>query len=64
MIKMIKKQQNITCLECGTNIEHLKSKGGLFIANNLTTSCEECNLGKRDVLLEERQLNAITLKNE
>ncbi len=69
------KRDNFACQYCGRNVkedkiklhcDHIKpkSKGGLFIANNLTTSCEECNLGKRDILLEKRQLNQIIVKNE
>jgi len=68
------KRDNFTCQYCGRNVKedkiklhcdhiHPKSKGGLFVANNLITSCEECNLGKRDIILEERQLNKIKLKN-
>ena len=34
-----------------------KKKGGLFVADNLTTSCEECNSGKRDVLLHKREIS-------
>lgn len=58
------KRDNFTCQYCGRNVkedkiklhlEHVipKNKGGDNSINNLTTSCEECNLGKGDVLLEE-----------
>ena len=58
------KRDNFTCQYCGRNVkedkiklhlEHIipKNKGGDNSINNLTTSCEECNLGKGDVLLEE-----------
>lgn len=61
------KRDNFTCQYCGRNVkedkiklhcDHInpKKKGGLFIPNNLITSCEECNVGKRDVLLEKKNL--------
>lgn len=61
------KRDNFTCQYCGRNVKedkiklhcdhiHPNNKGGLFVANNLITSCEECNLGKKDVLLEKRAL--------
>ncbi len=34
-----------------------RSKGGEITSDNLITSCEECNLGKRDILLNERFLS-------
>jgi len=62
----ILKRDNFTCQYCGKNpneddiklhIDHIipKSKGGKDIAENLIVSCEECNLGKSDVLLDARQ---------
>jgi len=61
------KRDNFTCQYCGRNVredkvklhcDHIipRNKGGLFVDNNLITSCEECNLGKRDILLSERKL--------
>ena len=61
------KRDNFTCQYCGRNVKedkiklhidhiHPNKKGGLFIAENLITSCSECNLGKRDVLLTEKAL--------
>ena len=64
------KRDNFTCQYCGKNviddkikihIDHIhpESKGGKFEIDNLITSCEECNLGKLDVLLTERILNKL-----
>ncbi len=61
------KRDNFTCQYCGRNVKedkiklhcdhiHPKSKEGLFIANNLITSCEECNSGKGNTLLSEHLL--------
>ena len=43
---------------CKLHLDHIipKSKGGKNIPSNLITSCLECNLGKSDILLEERDL--------
>lgn len=60
------KRDNFTCQYCGRNVkedkiklhlEHIipSSKGGGDTLNNLTTSCTDCNLGKLDVLLENRK---------
>lgn len=62
------KKDNFMCQYCGRNpkdnkcklvIDHIipRALGGTNDINNLTTSCESCNLGKRDILLENRQLN-------
>lgn len=50
----------------GIHCDHIRpaNKGGVLIVNNLVTSCEECNLGKRDILLEERQLNQGRIEND
>lgn len=59
------KRDNFSCQYCGRNvkedkvkiqIDHMipKSKGGKYSMNNLTTSCEECNRGKLDVLLTKK----------
>ena len=64
-------RDNFTCKYCGRNVkednikihvDHIvpKSKGGENIVTNLITSCEECNLGKRDILLKQRE----EVKNE
>ena len=61
------KRDNFTCQYCGRNVkedkiklhcDHIipRKKGGLYVDKNLITSCEECNLGKSDVLLEDRKL--------
>ncbi len=62
------KRDNFTCQYCGKNVkddgkrihcDHIVplSKNGKNIKSNLITSCKECNLGKSDVLLEERKQN-------
>lgn len=64
------KRDNFTCQYCGRNVkkdkikihcDHIipRSKGGKNNKKNLITSCEECNLGKSDVLLEDKILNKI-----
>jgi hypothetical protein len=66
------KRDNFKCQYCGRNpkddncklvLEHKipKSKGGTFEPSNLTTACQECNLGKKDTLLNEKCLEK---KNE
>ena len=74
----ILKRDNFMCQYCGRSprknkcrlqIDHIipKAKGGGDDINNLITSCEECNQGKKDILLEERQLqklNIIKVENE
>lgn len=62
------KRDNFKCVYCGKNpnddniklhIDHIKpkSKTGLLVKDNLITSCSECNLGKRDILLEIHQIS-------
>jgi len=62
----ILKRDNFKCQYCGRNvkedgvklqIDHIqpKNKGGTDNPENLITSCFECNLGKSDVLLENRK---------
>jgi len=43
---------------CKLNIDHIlpKSKGGTNEPKNLITSCFECNQGKKDILLESREI--------
>jgi len=61
------KRNNFTCQYCGRNVkddgvklhcDHIipKNKGGENTDSNLITSCEECNLGKGDCLLEEKRM--------
>ena len=63
----ILKRDNFTCQYCGRNvknhnvslhIDHIlpRKKGGTDKPENLITACQECNLGKADVLLEDRKL--------
>lgn len=58
------KRDNFSCQYCGRNViednikihcDHVipKSKGGIDIISNLVTACQECNLGKCDVLLNK-----------
>jgi len=61
------KRDKFRCQYCGRNpredkcklvIDHIipKARGGEDKVDNLITSCKECNLGKRDFLLEVKQL--------
>ena len=61
----ILKRDEFTCQYCGRNptedkiklhVDHInpKKNGGLFVKDNLITACKDCNLGKSDVLLNER----------
>lgn len=54
-------KDNFTCQYCGRkppqvilHIDHIhpKSKGGTDDEINLTTSCQDCNLGKRDKIIK------------
>lgn len=71
----ILKRDNFTCKYCGKNpieddvklqVDHIdpKSKGGLFNDDNLITSCIFCNVGKRDVLLDEHFKIKLKAKNK
>ena len=61
----ILQRDNFTCQYCGRTpqdgakleIDHIipRKKGGKTYEGNLTTSCWECNQGKKDFLLEERK---------
>jgi len=66
-------RDNFTCQYCGRckfdeevklQVDHIipRAKEGRNNRGNLITSCLECNQGKKDVLLEQRQLNKIKLK--
>ncbi len=68
-------RDNFTCQYCGRNVtddkikinvDHIipKAKGGLNKKNNLITSCRECNLGKSDVLLNQRIIDKLKLRNK
>ena len=58
-------RDNFTCGYCGRTpgdgaklmVDHIypKSKGGDNEEKNLLTACDECNLGKSDILLSARQ---------
>lgn len=66
---MILRRDGFKCQYCGRSakqeailhIDHIvpRSKGGAFTFDNLITSCLECNLGKRDVLLTKREINRL-----
>ena len=58
-------RDNFTCVYCGRSapnvelvVDHIvpKSKGGPCSPGNLVAACTDCNLGKSDVVLEERQI--------
>ena len=62
------KRDDFRCTYCGRgakedgvklHVDHIipESNGGEFKTTNLTTSCQECNLGKSDVFLSKRLLN-------
>lgn len=61
------KRDGFKCVYCGRSpsdgvtlqIDHIvpQSKGGKTVDTNLVTACQECNVGKSDILLEERRLN-------
>ena len=62
-------RDNFTCQYCGRtpkdnvilHVDHIipKSKGGKNTVDNLITSCVYCNMGKRDILLEQYDLDKI-----
>jgi 5-methylcytosine-specific restriction endonuclease McrA len=62
-------RDNFACRYCGRSvkekvilqIDHIipLSKGGTNNHNNLITACKECNLGKSDVLLEQRLITKL-----
>ena len=59
------RRDKFTCQYCGRTpqdgaklqIDHIKPKSnnGEYAINNLITACFECNSGKRDVILSERE---------
>lgn len=65
----ILKRDNFRCVYCGKSskdnvtlhIDHIepKSKKGKLTYDNLVTACYECNEGKKDVLLSEREKETI-----
>lgn len=60
----ILKRDNFKCTYCGygakdgrkLHVDHIipRSQGGTDSFENLTTSCQECNLGKRDRFLDDK----------
>lgn len=67
-------RDNFTCQYCGRNVKKDKieivvdhiiplNKGGTNICTNLTTACEECNSGKGDALLNQREAELAPLKS-
>ena len=64
----ILERDGFRCQYCGLTakdgiklqIDHInpKSNGGKLEPNNLTTSCEICNLGKSDVILKQHKKRA------
>jgi 5-methylcytosine-specific restriction endonuclease McrA len=61
------RRDNFKCQYCGRgpqegvilHVDHKfpKSKGGEFALENLVTACFECNIGKGDAILGERETN-------
>lgn len=69
----ILKRDGFMCMYCGKNpiedkiklqVDHIhpKSKGGLYNEDNLITSCNLCNIGKTDFLIEENKIKKIKSK--
>lgn len=68
------RRDNFTCQYCGRgtqngailHIDHIrpKAKGGKLKLDNLITSCLECNEGKKDILLTEREQKTLKSKNK
>jgi 5-methylcytosine-specific restriction endonuclease McrA len=67
---LILKRDKFKCIYCGkTSIEdgvklhldhvHPKSKGGQDIAENLVTSCKQCNISKQDTDLDDDTLKMV-----
>jgi glutaredoxin len=62
---LVLNRDNFACKYCGRTaldgsrivVDHIKPKasGGDDSIENLITSCEDCNLGKADVILSQRQ---------
>ncbi len=69
---MVLRRDNFTCQYCGKtiqdgvklHIDHIKpkSKKGQWAIGNLITACYECNTGKHDVLLSEREQRKLKSK--
>ncbi len=63
------KRDDFTCQYCGSTVQdgrkivvdHIvpRKKGGKDEYSNLITACEDCNLGKTDMLLYRRQIEKI-----
>lgn len=66
---MVLRRDSFTCQYCGRcvkdgiklHIDHVipKSKGGDLSIRNLITACFDCNEGKRDVVLTEREIKKL-----
>jgi 5-methylcytosine-specific restriction endonuclease McrA len=66
---MVFRRDNFTCQYCGhtvrdgikLNIDHInpKSNCGQYAIDNLITACFDCNQGKRDVLLNKREIDKL-----
>ena len=62
---MVLRRDGFACSYCGRgkkegvtlHVDHIdpKSNGGAYAIDNLTTACMECNIGKDDVLLSQRE---------
>lgn len=67
------RRDDFTCQYCGRtikdkiklHIDHIvpKSKGGNLSMGNLITACFDCNEGKKDILLNARELKKIKKAN-
>lgn len=67
---LVFKRDKFLCRYCGRSpsngailhIDHIipKSKGGKLSKDNLVTACFECNEGKSDILLNEREIQNIS----
>jgi len=71
----ILKRDNFTCQYCGRSpqndnivlqVDHINpiSNGGQDTSSNLITSCRDCNIGKRDFLLNKHQERKLIKKYE
>ena len=69
----ILKRDDFKCVYCGRGagevileIDHINpvSVGGLSNLENLVTSCKDCNIGKMDFLLNERQEEKLISANK
>ncbi len=63
-------RDGFTCRYCGAHGEgvvlhvdhvHPKSRGGVNAVENLVTACFDCNMGKRDWVMSEETVEAMTI---